>query len=233
MSTCMAAARRFHVCDGTIRDYEKLAHHHYHTAPPATHVRVLVARDRHSHELAGALVVSMPALNGSWRTAAFGESRYRSKDRRADAARLNEELRTISRVVVESRYRGMGVGTMLVKRYLRRPLTRVTEALAAMGAFSGFFAAAGMTRIEIPASERDLRLMDALAALGIDPWMTAAPEMLSRDTLGSLLLNRELQRWAQGTKGDRSVIREGTAALLRRAAVIFHRPIAYIALRLG
>lgn len=216
--------------EGGMSDYLALSHHHYHPAPPATCVRVLAATPRGSGETLGVLVVSMPVLNASWRDVLF-PGRYRTGDRREDACRLNAEVRTISRVVVDPRYRGLGVGTALVRRYLRRPLTPVTEALASMGVFSGFFRAAGMNEFLPRRSRRDLRLMDALASLGIDPWRLAAPEMLPAWVRESELLSRELRRWAQGSRATRAGVDDGTNSLLRRAAGVFHPPTVFVAVR--
>jgi hypothetical protein len=214
--------------DGALDDYLPLACHHYHPRRPATVARVLLCTDGSSGETAGALVISMPVLNSSWREAAF-PGRYRSGSRHADAERLNAEVRTITRVVVDPRFRGLGVATTLVRRYLFSPLTAVTEAIAVMGAFSGFFRSAGMTEVHAPRSPRDLRLMDALAALHVDPWMLAASHLLPPRLLASPFLARELRRWAQGSRGTRPFMSAPTRQLLRRAAGVFHPPAAFVA----
>lgn len=216
--------------EGGVDDYLALSHHHYHPEPPATTARVLIASERGSHQLLGVLTVSMPVLNASWREVTF-PGRYRTSDRRADAKLLNTEVRTISRVIVDPRFRGLGIGTRLVRSYLHAPLTAVTEALAAMGAFSRFFQAAGMIALPPIHAPRDLRLMDALASLRIAPWMLAAPKLIPDDKLISPLLSRELRRWAQGSRATRRLVGAPNSEVLRRAAGIFHPPAAFIAVR--
>lgn len=216
--------------EGTLADFAALAHHHYHPQPPPTCARVLTARHGVNARTAGVLVVSMPVLNASWRELAF-PGRYRTTDRRADALRLNTEVRTISRVVVEPRYRGLGIGVALVRRYLVAPLSPVTEAIAAMGTFSRFFEAAGMTPYPLEPTPRDLRLADAIASLGIDAWMLADPELIPARKVASPLLARELRRWAQGSRATRRRAADDTTSLLRRAAAIFYPPTAFIAVR--
>ena len=216
--------------EGVLDDFAALAHHHYHPDPPSTCARVIAACNGPDGPLAGVLVVSMPVLNASWREHAF-PGRYRTHDRRADAHRLNREVRTISRVVVDPRCRGLGIGVELVQRYLRTPLTPVTEAVAAMGTFSRFFEAAGMTPYPPSPSPRDLRLADAIASLSIDPWMLADPELIPARTLASPLLARELRRWAQASRGTRRWATEDTVRLLQRAAGIFYPSTAFVAVR--
>src|SRR5205823_1709377 len=111
--------------------------------------------------LAAVLVVSMPTLNGRWRELAW-PGRFCGGDQRACARRLNEEVRTISRVIVEPRWRGLGVATRLVREYLRSPLTEKTEAAAAMGVCCPFFEAAGMRAWRLEPDRRGVRLLGAL-----------------------------------------------------------------------
>ncbi|HYE01768.1 MAG TPA: GNAT family N-acetyltransferase [Phycisphaerales bacterium] len=143
-----ASGQRIDLEPGTRADYAALARFHYRAGAPATMVGVVRAVEPGRGELAGVLVVSMPTLNGPWRELAW-PGRYAGPDRRRGLRRLNAEVRTISRVVVEPRYRGLGLGRRLVEAYLRRPLTAATEAVAAMGGACPFFARAGMREYEV------------------------------------------------------------------------------------
>jgi energy-coupling factor transporter ATP-binding protein EcfA2 len=214
---------RFLIERGSITDYDRLARFHYRAGRPATVVRVLRAIAPRG-ELAGALVVSMPTLNGAWRDRAWPR-RFRTACKRADAARLARELRTISRVIIEPRWRGAGLAVRLVRAYLRRPLTPATEAVAAMGACSPFFARAGMTEYRLPPSRRDARLLDALEHLG------AAPESLlarAPGLLRSRLLVRELRFWANAAGPTRPLLESPLRALGTSAALALLTPrIAY------
>lgn len=154
---------------GRRRDYLALARFHYRAGPPATVVRVRVAWV--DGERAGVLVVSMPTLNGWWRREAW-PGRYHGVPKTLIACRLNAELRTLSRVVIDPRFRGLGLSTLLVRRYLARPLTVRTEAVAAMGRFFPFFARAGMVEHRSEGSREDVRLRRRLARARLDPaWL--------------------------------------------------------------
>lgn len=186
---------------GTMDDYRRLAHLHYRTGAPASVVRVLrgvreVPRhiDPAGELLAGVLCVSMPTLNGAWRDRAWAGF-FSTGDKRRDARRLNTHLRTISRVIVDPRSRGMGVATALVRSYLRDPITRGTESRAAMGCVCPFFERAGMAGYDLPPDLTDTRLLDALGHMGIAPAQLAGTRLLA----GSLLA-RELTTWGKRRK---------------------------------
>lgn len=154
---------------GTRRDYDALAEFHYRAKRPATVTRVLVLEDRHetrgsrleewsrslkSQASSGkplrpvaVLVESMPTINCQLRDRATG-GRYAGMDRSAAIRLLNAEVRCISRVVVDPRWRGLGLAVRLVKHALGTAATRHTEAMAAMGRVHPLFELAGMTRHE-------------------------------------------------------------------------------------
>lgn len=203
---------------GDRRDYDRLARYHYLAGPPATIARwasgapvMLRAVDatEPGAPLVGVLVVSMPTLNARWRPMAWGK-RYQTPDRRLNARRLNDELRTISRVIVEPRYRSMGVASALVRAYLSRAATPATEAFAAMGGASPFFERAGMCAYVVPPAPRDLRLLDAFDAAGVEPMRLLDPGVRARWTARpkserTRLVQRELRTWARASKGTRPI----------------------------
>jgi len=152
---------------GVRADYDALARFHYRAGPPGTCVRVLRATEGPS--LVGVLVVSMPTLNGAWRETAW-PGWLTGLNARERAKEINQRLRVISRVIVESRWRGMGVGRRLVRAYLASPLTPRTEAIAAMGASCPIFAAAGMSQVPVIRSHRDKLFAQVLASAGVQAW---------------------------------------------------------------
>ncbi|CAG0980985.1 hypothetical protein PHYC_01764 [Phycisphaerales bacterium] len=216
----------FRITPGRWADYLALSHHHYRAGPPATHTFILAARDGRTDDLAGVLVVSMPALNAPWRRAAWGE-RYtpRGRGRRAAIARLNAEVRTISRVIVEPRYRALGVATALVRAYLIRPGTARTEALSAMGAYCPLFERAGMRPLALPRSRRDARFARALAPTA--PWRLV--DLAYAHSRRSPSLRRAARTWANDSKATRRHAARPAGELLALAASsLCARPVAYV-----
>lgn len=179
---------------GTRADFGALKHHHYRTHDPANIAHILRAtRTTHSGHtiLAGVLVITYPTLNARWRARAY-PGRFDTGSPRDDARRLNAEVRTIARVIVEPRSRALGIASKLVRTYLAHPVTPITEAFAAMGSVSPFLKNAGMTEYAPHRARCDLRLLDALhherlTPLDLlDPWAPLPP-----------LIERELRTWSR------------------------------------
>jgi GNAT superfamily N-acetyltransferase len=181
-------ADRLLLGEGSLRDYAALAEHHYRSRKPATATRVLVltdprptATDRFTHPLCqhrdlqecrgqvvAVLVESLPSLSCRMRDWAMHD-RYRHLRPRERAVLLNREIRCISRVVVEPRWRGLGLAVRLVRHALRTATTPFTEAMAAMARVHPFFEKAGMTAYPRPPLPSHARLLAALHRVNIQP----------------------------------------------------------------
>ncbi|GIW74672.1 MAG: hypothetical protein KatS3mg103_1194 [Phycisphaerales bacterium] len=157
---------RITIEQGQRADLDRLARFHYAAGRPGPIACVL--RAVHDGQAVGVLVVSMPTLNGRWRAIAWPGD-YDTPDQRENARRLNRQVRLISRVIVEPRFRGRGLAVALVRAYLRDPCTVRTEALAAMAHACPFFERAGMRRIDLPLSKADARLLRALRRHSVEP----------------------------------------------------------------
>ena len=183
---------------GTYADYLALERFHYRSSSPATRVRLLAARDEGTGILAGVLVVSMPTLNGRWRDLAWpGE---RPRDRRESAWWINREIRCLSRVIVEPRFRGQSIARRLVEAYLHAPDSPKTEAIAAMGAFCPFFVAAGMREVMVERSFREHALAEAFTFEGLHAWQCADVSHARRLVRRSASLRRAITRWARSSR---------------------------------
>ncbi len=216
--------QRLRLRPGTIHDYDALGAFHYRAGRPATFVRVITLRAAADALPAAVLVVSMPTLNGAWRRAAFPEMArlLDANDKRAIARWINANLRTISRVVVEPRWRGLGLAQRLVRSYLRRPLTRCTESVATMGAYCPFFVAAGMIEHPCAMGPREARLARLLAREGV------RVESLGEAVRRSARLAQDLRRWARSSRRTQRVACGDIAGIVRAAqSALLARPIAF------
>jgi GNAT superfamily N-acetyltransferase len=141
---------RFVIDRGTFADYHALSRFHYRRGKPATVAGVW--RIRHfrdecskSEQLAAVGVLSWPVPCVKGRDIAFALTGRRYGEKLAFA---NQQLRTISRVIVHPVFRATGLATRLVRVMIAECPTPHIEALATMGWAHPFFERAGMTRIE-------------------------------------------------------------------------------------
>ncbi|MEM1423356.1 MAG: hypothetical protein AAGH64_05060, partial [Planctomycetota bacterium] len=198
---------------------------------PATIVRVSRAVDTRTGELAGVLSISMPTLNASWRKAAW-EGAFTDANKRIAAQRINEGLRTISRVIVAPEHRARGLAVRMVRAYLRDPITPCTEAIAAMGHACPFFERAGMTPHGTQTRARDRRLLDFLSHAGVrERWRLATPDTaLARavDHAGRAGVDRAVRSWATGSRASASSKGDPLESLFERACrTIATLPVVY------
>ncbi len=252
---------RIGIEDGSIEDYDRLARFHYRAGRPATVDRVFRAvhraptivgryiQRREETQVIAILVRSYPILSCAPRDEATA-GRYRGLSQRDRAHVLNDELRTISRVVIDPRFRGAGLASDLVRHALDRPATPFTDALAAMGRIHPFFERAGMQRFDPIPQPDDLRLLDALAHANVGTGREIdliLPARLARAIVHLPAAQRawisaELHRWVKARCGlhgagrtrplaapadDLNALTEAMRAARR---LIASRPIYYLAL---
>ena len=230
---------------GTRDDYLALEPHHYRPGHPMTMMRILTIRDRRptpadrylsqraTPRPIAVLIESLPSLSCRMREAALG-GRYGHLSPKPRSALLNEELRCISRVIVDPRWRGLGLAVRLVRHALSTASTRYTEALAVMGRISPFFENAGMTPYPRPPLPTDERALAALRSADIDPRMLVLPSAMAgsidaMDQPRHRWLLGELTRWYR-TAGGRGAQRTPELPDILAAAQqrLLARPIYYL-----
>lgn len=166
---------------GTRVEYKSLAHYHYREAALGPVAAIFTIRHRgvaaamYGRQPLGVLVATMPTANLALRTIATG-GRLRRTDRREELRAVNASVRCIARVIVEPAYRGVGIGTRLVREAIARLPVPFVEALAVMGHVHPIFERAGMTAFRGPTPARCVRLTGALESLGIDERMRLDPD---------------------------------------------------------
>ncbi|NLW83827.1 MAG: hypothetical protein GXY41_05410 [Phycisphaerae bacterium] len=180
------ALRRYHYCDGALGPYCAI----YAlvkegvTALPGTvnsdhsWVAALPGGAGNDGELtetvAGVIVYAPSPLNNAARDRATGGF-FAMRPKAEKLALLNAHVRRISRVIIEPRYRGLGLAVRLVRDTLPLAGVAMVEASAAMGHLHPFFERAGMRAYRPapdPARRQVERAFDEAgidAALRIDP----------------------------------------------------------------
>jgi hypothetical protein len=183
--TLPKAAMHLQIATGNIDDYKRFARWHYRDNNCGPYVAIYSLRQlkdypgTNANRLIGVIVYTTPTTCCTTRENATG--RYFTGLSMSDKiALLNKHFRRISRVIIEPRYRGCGLASMLVKNTM--PLLNVTyiEALATMGNFNPFFEKAGMTPYTQAMPKRTKMLLEALSLVGIEQTMLDDAQTVQR-----------------------------------------------------
>ena len=81
---------------------------------------------------------------------------------------VNKFIRCIGRVVIEPRFRGLGLAVRLVRETMPMMNVPIIESLAVMGHVNPFFEKAGMKAYTGKLPARCVQLIEALSLVGID-----------------------------------------------------------------
>ena len=185
-------------------------------------------------ELAGVIVYTMPVAGLEMRNAATG-GRFCGFDRGTSLALLNANVRCISRVIIEPRFRGLGLAVRLVRETMPLMDVPIIEAMAVMGAVNPFFEKAGMRAYAGPMAERCVRLSEALSMVGIEEREMIDPQLVQKKIEGlskaeAGFIEAEMGKFLQSYGGRRRM----QAGIERTEFVLgklTERPIYYVWIR--
>ena len=175
MHTC-SLHRALEIVPGNLADYRQLAVHHYRDSCPVAVKAVFVLRPKHrmaalGDKVAGAIVYAMPTPRVQQRRLATG-GMFADLDRQTELSLINRNIRCIARVVIEPRFRGIGLATRLVRETLPAMNVPIIEALGVMPSVNPFLERAGMRPLaEESAFSRPLHhvaLIEAFSAVGVE-----------------------------------------------------------------
>jgi hypothetical protein len=213
---CCTVTHRLEITEGSKADYESLSHYHYrenHLGPYCA-IYALKGSFRTAEKLGtvGVIVYSMPTAGCQMRTITTGNL-FSGLDKSTRLKLINKNIRTISRVIIEPRFRSLGLAARLVKETMPIMNVPFVEALAVMGRISPFFEKAGMTRYDPPASAACVRLTEVLAAIGVDEQDLIDPRLVQQklDKLkwpAADFIEREMNKFLQ-SYGQRRLMQPG------------------------
>jgi len=135
--TC-SLTEEMYVAEGSLKDYEKLAHFHYRDAKALVCSQKIFVLKR-GDELCGVIVYRSSPVQTFGRKAALG--------RTLTIQEVNRDLTNIARVVVHPKYRTIRLGVKLVSETLPLAGKPYVETTAVMARYNHFFERAGMTKI--------------------------------------------------------------------------------------
>jgi len=228
MQTC-TVTKQVRIVEGTLTDYKTLSQFHYRDTRPGPFERIFAAKL--GGETAGVIVYSMPAPSVELRNVATGNY-FLGLDRRSLITLVNKTIRTISRVVVEPRFRGLGLAVRLVRETMPLMNVPMIEALAVMGHANPFFEKAGMKAYKAPLSAHCVQMTEALSLVGIDDGLLIDAQAAQRhiENLSEgrrLFLEREIRRFLAGY-GKRKHMAPGLERTQFVLSKLTDRPVYYL-----
>ncbi len=160
------------IVPGCYDDYKQLAHYHYRSGRgPFTAIFTLKPEPALAGALygkpVGVIVYSTTTPELELRNVATNNF-YIGFDKSTRLALLNRDIRRISRVIIEPRFRGLGLASRLVAETMPLMNVPIIEAMAVMGMVNPFFEKAGMKAYTANAPAKNVRLIEALSMVGIE-----------------------------------------------------------------
>jgi hypothetical protein len=180
-----SVCKKLNIVVGCMDDYKWLSHYHYRDSRlgPFTNIFAMKSRTRLpgllSDEPVGVIVYSMPTPGAQLRNVATNGF-FASFDRKTQLALINKNIRCISRVIIEPRFRGLGLASRLVRETMPLLNVPIIEALAVMGAVNPFLEKAGMKAYSAPLPARCAELIEAFSLVGIHENQLVDPQCVQR-----------------------------------------------------
>lgn len=218
-------------------EYRSLSSFHYRETSLAPYAAIYAVRSKgafgqESGQAIAVIVYTMPVPNLKLRNIATGGRFNDLGSKSASLQMINSNIRCISRVIIEPRYRGLGIAAWLVRRTMPLIDVPIVESLAVMGRFSSFFEKAGMKATNAPIPERCVRLIEALSIVGIDEDIFIAPSKVhqtidSLDANAKKFIDWQIANFLQAY-GKRRFMPSGIERIRYVLSKLTDRPVYYI-----
>ena len=194
MENC-TVCKRLRVVTGDIGDYKDLAHYHYRDGRLGPFTNIFALKSVLGKTV-GVIVYTMPQPALELRNIA-ANNMFTGFDRSTQLALVNKHIRCIARVIIEPRFRGLGLASRLVRETMPQMQMPIIEALAVMGLVNPFFEKAGMTAYTAKLPARCVRFVEALSLVGIE----------RAELIDEIRVHRKLQqlRWSEADFIERQI----------------------------
>ena len=233
MESCTVTTN-LQIVPGTRQDYESLTQYHYRECSVGPYAAIFALKGKfrtaEKIETVGVIVYAMPAAGCQLRSVATG-GLFAGLDKSSRLKLIGKNIRTISRVIIEPRFRSLGLAARIVRETM--PLMNVPfiEALAVMGRVNPFFEKAGMTRFDAPPSAGCVRLIEAFGTIGIDERDLIDPRFVQQKIDGlqrpsADFIEREIVKFLQGY-GRRRLMKPGIERTRFIMGKLTDRPVYY------
>jgi len=175
--------KKLRVVRGGIDDYKKLLHYHYRSSRLGPFAAIFALKPTKSlggsigTSVVGVIVYTMPSLGLELRNIAT-DNLFTGFDRATHLALVNKNIRCIGRVIIEPRFRGLGLVSRLVRETMPKMNVAVIEAMAVMGLVNPFFKKAGMSEYAAAMPARCVQLIEAFSLVGVEKDMLIDPKKM-------------------------------------------------------
>jgi hypothetical protein len=183
MSQC-SILRKLKIEQGDIGDYKQLARYHYRENKLGPYSAIFSIKAEKMpgvlrKQTVGVIVYATPAAAVEMRNVAL-DGILSNISQRDKLSFINNNIRNISRVVLEPRFRGLGLAARLVRETLRLVNVPIVEALAVMGHVNPFFEKAGMKAYVAKEPLRCVQLIEAFSTVGITKEIIIDPQLVQQ-----------------------------------------------------
>ncbi|HUW20324.1 MAG TPA: hypothetical protein VMW16_13580 [Sedimentisphaerales bacterium] len=183
--------KHLEIVAGCPEDYKRLAHLHYRDSHTGGSTAIFAIRPAKGLaggfgiQTIGVVTYRMPSPEVELRRAALGDI-FTGLDTATQVALVNKNIRCISRVIIEPRFRGLGLASRLVRETMPRFGVPIIEGMAVMGLVNPFLERAGMTAYAGKTPVRCTQLVEAFSLVGIEEEMFIDPPKVQEklDNLG-------------------------------------------------
>jgi hypothetical protein len=238
MDAC-TVTQNLRIVPGTKADYESLAQYHYRECSVGPYAAIFALKGKfrtaEKIETVGVIVYAMPVAGCQMRSSAMW-GLFTGLDRGTRLKLIGKNIRTISRVIIEPRFRSLGLAAAIVRETMPLMNMPFIESLAVMGRVNPFFEKAGMTRFDAPPSAGCVRLIEAFGVVGIDERDLIDPRFVQhrlsslvtlRSYPESRFIEHEMALFLQGY-GQRRFMQPGIERTRFISGKLTDRPVYYL-----
>lgn len=155
-----------------LADYERLSEYHYRTEPikPTTQIYKVRLKPPHTNSMPdpiAVIVYRMPIPEIRPRTTATKGYFHQPKTLSARLKLVNQKIQYIARLIVDPRFRKMGIATWLLKDTLERQQVPIIETLTPIDFTNKIFQKAGFKLFLTPAPPWYRRFTNELLSIGL------------------------------------------------------------------
>ena len=166
MRSC-SVCENLQIVPGCLDDYKRLSCYHYRGGHPGPASVIFVMSRPNCKTPVGVIVYSNAPAVLELRNIATNHI-FAGLDRSTKLDLINANIRRISRVIIEPRFRGLGLASRLVRETMPLVNVPIVEALAVMGWVNPFFEKAGMKAYKAHPSTASIQFIEALSVIGIE-----------------------------------------------------------------